>query len=45
MHALVWVQRLFPHYSNFIFLAVGEVDAQSYEGQQHLNRLQQTIEA
>jgi len=23
MHALVWIQRLFPHYKNFIFLAVG----------------------
>jgi len=44
MHALLWVQRLFPHYKNFIFLAVGEVDAQSYEGQQHLRRLQETIE-
>jgi hypothetical protein len=44
MHALVWVQRLFPHYKNFIFLAVGEVDAQSYEGQQHLRRLQETIQ-
>ena len=44
MHALVWVERLFPHYKNFIFLAVGEVDAQSYEGQQQLRRLQETIE-
>jgi hypothetical protein len=44
MHALVWVQRLFPHYKNFIFLAVGEVDAQSYEGQQQLRRLQEKIE-
>src|ERR1700757_3677291 len=43
-HALVWVQRLFPHYKNFIFLAVGEVDAQSCEGQPHLRRLQETIE-
>jgi hypothetical protein len=45
MHALIWVQRLFPHYKNFIFLAVGEVDAQSYEGQQHLRSLQNTIDA
>lgn len=44
MHALLWVQRLFPgHFHNFIFLAVGEVDAQSYEGQETLHRLQQTI--
>lgn len=44
MHALVWVQRLFPHFKNFIFLAVGEVDAQSYEGQQQLRLLQERIE-
>ena len=44
MRALLWVQRLFPRYKNFIFLAVGEVDAQSYEGQQHLRRLQESIE-
>lgn len=44
MHALLWVQRLFPgHFHNFIFLAVGEVDAQSYEGQEALQRLQRTI--
>ncbi len=35
MHALLWVERLFPgHFKNMIFLAVGEVDAQSYEGQE-----------
>jgi len=28
-----------------IFLAVGEVDAQSYEGTEHLERLRQTISA
>ncbi|MGO4153568.1 APC family permease [Cupriavidus sp. YAF13] len=44
MHALLWVERLFPgHFKNMIFLAVGEVDAQSYEGQETLHRLQQTI--
>jgi len=44
MHALLWVQRLFPgHFQNFIFLAVGEVDAQSYEGQETLHKLQHTI--
>jgi K+ potassium transporter len=37
MHALLWVNRLFPgHFRNVIFLAVGEVDAQSYEGAEHL---------
>lgn len=44
MHALLWVNRLFPgHFRNIIFLAVGEVDAQSYEGAEHLERLRQTI--
>ncbi|MEX3855580.1 MULTISPECIES: APC family permease [Paraburkholderia] len=46
MHALLWVNRLFPgHFKNVIFLAVGEVDAQSYEGAEHLERLQQTMSA
>ncbi|MGF6777402.1 APC family permease [Paraburkholderia sp. GAS334] len=44
MHALLWVNRLFPdHFKNVIFLAVGEVDAQSYEGAEHLQSLRQTI--
>ena len=46
MHALLWVNRLFPgHFKSFIFLAVGEVDAQSYEGAEHLDRLQKTIKS
>ena len=46
MHALLWVNRLFPgHFKNVIFLAVGEVDAQSYEGAEHLDHLRQTIGA
>jgi hypothetical protein len=44
MHALLWVNRLFPgHFQNVVFLAVGEVDAQSYEGAEHLERLRQSI--
>ncbi len=44
MHALLWVNRLFPgHFRNVIFLAVGEVDAQSYDGAEHLEQLRQTI--
>jgi amino acid transporter len=44
MHALLWVNRLFPnHFKNVIFLAVGEVDAQSYEGAEQLERLKQTM--
>jgi hypothetical protein len=46
MHALLWVNRLFPdHFKSFIFLAVGEVDAQSYEGAEQLDRLQKTIKS
>jgi K+ transporter len=45
MHALLWVLRLFPgHFKNLVFLAVGEVDAQSFEGQEHLQRPRQQIE-
>ena len=45
MHALLWVQRLFPnHFRNFIFVAVGEVDAQSYDGQGALRTLQYKID-
>ena len=45
MHASLWVLRLFPgHFKNFAFLAVGEVDVQSFEGQEHLQRQRQEIE-
>jgi K+ transporter len=45
MHALLWVQRLFPdHFKNFVFLAVGEVDAQSYAGPEKMQKLRETIE-
>jgi hypothetical protein len=45
MHALLWVQRLFTgHFKNFIFLSVGEVDAQSYDGQGALRTLRYEIE-
>ncbi len=45
MHALLWVQRLFPdHFKNFVFLSVGEVDAQSYDGPGALRTLQYEIE-
>ena len=45
MHALLWVQRLFPdHFRNFIFLSAGEVDAQSYGGPGAMRTLQYEIE-
>ena len=45
IHTLLWVLRLFPnHFKNFIFLAVGEVDVQSYNGQGALRTLRYTME-
>ncbi len=45
MHALLWVQRLFPgHFKNFVFISVGEIDAQSYDGPGALRTLQYEIE-
>jgi hypothetical protein len=45
MHALLWVQRLFPeHFKNFVFLSVGEVDAQCYDGQGALRTLRYEME-
>ncbi|HEY9396747.1 MAG TPA: APC family permease [Burkholderiales bacterium] len=40
MHAMLWVNRLWPeHYKNFIFLSAREVDAQSYGGKDALEAL------
>jgi amino acid transporter len=45
VHALLWVMRLFPgHFKNFVFVSVGEVDAQSYGGEGVLRTLRYTIE-
>jgi len=45
VHALLWVLRLFPgHFKNFVFVSVGEVDAQSYGGEGALRTLRYTIE-
>jgi amino acid transporter len=45
MHTLLGVRRLFgEHFRNFIFLAVGEVDAKSYEAEGELRTLRYTIE-
>ena len=45
MHALLWVQRLFPdHFKNCVFLSAGEVDAQSYGGPGAMRTLQYEIE-
>jgi len=45
MHALLWVQRLFPdHFKNFVFISVGEIDAQRYDGTGALRTLQYEID-
>ncbi len=45
IHALLWILRLFPdQFKNFIFIAVGEVDVQSYDGQGALRTLRYTLE-
>ncbi len=44
MHTLLAVQRLFPRvFQNFIFVTVGEVDAQSYGGELAVRRLKQAV--
>ena len=38
LHALLWVQRMFPdHFKNFIFLNVRTVDSHSYGGSEDMN--------
>ena len=45
MHALLWVQRLFPdHFKNCVFLSAGEVDAHSFGGSGAMRTLQYEIE-
>lgn len=45
MHALLWVQRLFPdHFRNCVFLSAGEVDAHSFGGSGAMRTLQYEIE-
>ncbi|HAS85884.1 MAG TPA: hypothetical protein DCS31_03680 [Candidatus Competibacteraceae bacterium] len=45
MYALKWLNEVFAgHFKNFIFLSVGEVDAESYGGKGALRSLQYQIE-
>jgi amino acid transporter len=45
MHAVLWVLRMFPdHFRNFVFISVGEVDAQSYDGEGALRTLRYEME-
>jgi hypothetical protein len=42
MHALLWVQRMFPnHFRNFVFINARTVDSQSYGGEESLRLLKQ----
>jgi amino acid transporter len=44
IHALMWAMRLFPHYKNYVFVAVGEVDATSFDGHQKMEALKEQME-
>jgi hypothetical protein len=40
LHALMWVQRMFPHhFRNFVFLNARTVDSQSYGGREQLEAM------
>jgi amino acid transporter len=44
MHTLLWVLRLFPNsFHNYIFLSVGAVDTQSFEGASSLEGLRESV--
>jgi amino acid transporter len=45
LHALLWVNRMFPrHYRNVVFATVGEVDAESFGGEKSLAELRQEVQ-
>ncbi|HTP94361.1 MAG TPA: APC family permease [Burkholderiales bacterium] len=45
VHALLWIVRLFPgHFRNFVFLGVGEVDAEGFAGEGALRTLRYQME-
>lgn len=44
MHTFLWAQRLFPgQFRNFVFLSVGEVDAQAYARESSLETMQEEV--
>jgi amino acid transporter len=46
MHTLLSLRRLFPsQFKNFVFVSVGEVDSESFRGQERLERLQKEVTA
>lgn len=45
MHMLQWVQKQFPgRFHNFVFIAVGEVDKQNFDGERSIQSLTTRIE-
>jgi amino acid transporter len=46
MHTLLSLRRLFPtQFKNFVFISVGEVDSESFRGQERLEQLQKEVTA
>jgi hypothetical protein len=45
MHTLLWIRRVFPdHFKNFVFLSVGELDAQSFDAASAMRSLRYRCE-
>jgi amino acid transporter len=45
MHSLLWVRRLFPgQFHNFLFVRAGEVDTQSFGGDERLRRMTEEVD-
>ncbi len=45
MHTLLSAQRLFPNqFKNFVFLSIGEIDAEAFHGEELLVELRQEVE-
>lgn len=45
MHTLLSAQRLFPNqFKNFIFISIGEIDAESFHGEELLTKLRAEVE-
>jgi amino acid transporter len=46
MHSLLWVRRLFPgQFRNFLFVRSGEVDTQSFGGEERLHQLTEEVDS
>lgn len=44
MHTLLWTQRLFPNlYKNYVFVRVGVVDVENFDGDDSLERMQEEV--